>query len=271
MNDATCVAFLTWALPRLGLTWPGFRRVRRQVCRRLGLRLQELRLADAAAYRAYLERHPEEWAVLDSLCTISISRFYREAAVFEHLGHMVLPAVGEAALARGDPTLRAWSAGCASGEEPYSLVILWRLALAARFPGLSLRVLATDVDPTLLARAAAARYRSSSLRELPRAWRDEAFVREGPLFALRPEFREGVTFLRHDLRQEPPRGPFDIVLCRYVAFTYFDDAGQRETLARLLGELRAGGALVAGRRERLPEHVAGLAPWGPAPGVYRKG
>jgi chemotaxis protein methyltransferase CheR len=270
MNDATCVAFLTWALPRLGLAWPGFRRVRRQVCRRLGLRLQALRLADAAAYRAYLERHPEEWAVLDSLCTISVSRFYREANVFEHLGRTVLPAVAEAAVGRRDRTLSAWSAGCASGEEPYSLVILWRLALAARFPDLSLRVLSTDLDPHLLARAAAARYRGGSLRELPPAWRDEAFAREGPLFALRPEFRKGVSFLRHDLRQEPPRGPFDLVLCRYVAFTYFDDASRRRTLARLLGEIRAGGALVVGRRERLPEPVADLVPWGPAPGVYRK-
>ncbi len=108
------------------------------------------------------------------------------------------------------------------------------------------------------------------MRELPRAWRDEAFVREGSLFVLRPEFREGVTFLRHDLRQEPPRGPFDLVLCRYLAFTYFDEPLQHETLTRVLAELRAGGGLVVGRRERLPEEVTGVAPWESALGVYRK-
>lgn len=270
MNDASCVAFLTWALPRLGFTWSGFRRVRRQVCRRIGERLQELRLPDAAAYREYLDRHPEEWRVLDAFCTISISRFYREAAVFDYLGRIVLPALAEAALVRGDASLVAWSAGCASGEEPYSLTILWRLALAQRFPGLSLRVLATDLDPRLLARGRDARYRSSSLRELPDAWRDAAFTREGPLFVLKPEFREGVVFLQHDLRHEPPEGPFDLVLCRYLAFTYFDEGRQRETLERFLGVLHTGGALVVGRKEQLPEAAPGLTPWHPRAGVYRR-
>jgi hypothetical protein len=78
MQDAECVALLRWALPRLGLRWPGFRKVRRQVCKRINRRIKELGLADVAAYREHLERVPEEWPRLDALCRITISRFYRD-------------------------------------------------------------------------------------------------------------------------------------------------------------------------------------------------
>jgi chemotaxis protein methyltransferase CheR len=73
--DRRRVDFLQWALPRLGLRWAGFRKVRRQVCRRLRRRLGELELADLDAYREHLEAHPEEWTVLDALIPITISRF----------------------------------------------------------------------------------------------------------------------------------------------------------------------------------------------------
>jgi chemotaxis protein methyltransferase CheR len=136
MSDAECVAFLQWALPRLNLRWQGFRKVRRQVCRRISRRLAELGLADAAAYRAYLEAQPQEWAVLGGLCRVTISRFWRDQAVFEVLCDTVLPALGA--------PVSAWSAGCASGEEPYSLV------LAADQAGIAIRILGTDVDPPCL-------------------------------------------------------------------------------------------------------------------------
>jgi chemotaxis protein methyltransferase CheR len=78
MSDSQCVVFLQWALPRLRVRWAGFRKVRRQVCRRVWRRARELGLADLVAYRAYLEEHPEEWALLDSMARITISRFYRD-------------------------------------------------------------------------------------------------------------------------------------------------------------------------------------------------
>ncbi len=196
MTESSCVEFLQWALPRLALAWPGFRRVRRQVCRRIGRRAQDLKLPDLFAYRAYLEAHREEWALLDSFCRIPISRLLRDRIVFDRLGTQVLPELAAAATARGERTLRFWSAGCASGEEPYSLKILWTLELASRFPNLSLAVIATDIDEGLLERARAARYRASSLRELPGAWVEKAFARSDGLFELRPEFRAGVEFLQ---------------------------------------------------------------------------
>jgi chemotaxis protein methyltransferase CheR len=265
-----CVEFLLWALPRLGLAWPGFRRVHRQVCRRIGVRLRTLRLPGPAAYRTYLDSHPEEWAILDSACRISVSRLARDRSVFELLARIVLPTLAEQALARGAAELRCWSAGCASGEEPYSLSILWRLELAPRFPGLRLSVVATDVDADLVGRARIARYRKSSLREVPPGWIEAAFDRTGQSFALRPEYREGVELRCEDIRDRVPEGPFDLILCRNVAFTYFEARLQRRTLERLLGVLRPGGALLIGLKERLPEGATGVAGWVPHLGIYRR-
>jgi chemotaxis protein methyltransferase CheR len=252
MEDAECVALLRGALPRLGLRWPGFRRVRRQVCKRIGGRIRELGLADAAGYRARLERDPEEWRRLDALCRITISRFYRDREVYDHLGEAVLPALAAAAVARGDPSLRCWSAGCGSGEEPYSLALLWALRVGPAFPALSLAVVATDADAHLLARAARACYPQGALRELPSEWVDRAFVREHGQRCLRPAFREGIQFLCQDIRSVQPEGPFDLVLCRNLAFTYFDADLQRRTLIELAARMRPGAVLVVGKHEALP-------------------
>src|SRR3981081_3243192 len=129
MNDSQCVAFLQWALPRLGMRWEGFRKVRRQVCERLSRRLAELELRDLAAYRAHLGQHPEEWTVLDALTHITISRFNRDRRVFAFVQREVLPALATGAISRSSDTVQVWSAGCASGEEAYTLAIMWQLEL----------------------------------------------------------------------------------------------------------------------------------------------
>jgi chemotaxis protein methyltransferase CheR len=251
---ADCVGFLQWALPRLGKRWPGYRKVRRQVCRRARRRAAELGLAGLGEYRAYLERHPEEWPALDALTCITISRFYRDRGVFDVLAADVVPA-----LAAGG--LRAWSAGCASGEEPYTLAILCELA------GLDAEILATDIEPAMLRRARAACYSPGSLRELPEAWRRAAFDEQ---LCVRPRFRRAVAVERHDLRAPVPGGPFDLVLCRNSGFTYFDVDGQRELLRRLGAAVVPGGALVLGAHERLPGGEPGFEPWAESRGVFRR-
>lgn len=263
MGDAECVAFLQWALPRLRLRWAGFRKVRRQVCRRIERRRRELELPDLEAYGRYLEGDRDEWLVLDRLCRVTISRFYRDRGVFAFLEHEVLPE-----LASGGRGLELWSAGCASGEEPYTLALIWELALRPRFPAVGMRILATDADPALLARAAAARYLASSLKDLPGAF-GHGFFREDSEYRLRPEVTHHVRLVEHDVRDAPPPGRFDAVLCRNLAFTYFDEKLQREIAARLVHVLRPGGALVIGSHESLQDQ-AGLASWSEVHGVYRR-
>src|SRR5215831_124315 len=101
MRDADCVAFLRWALPQMGFEWRGFRRVRRQVCKRLGRRLAALGISQPQGYRAYLAEHPAEWQQLDGLCRISISRFYRDREVFDAVRDRLLPALAVRARQRG--------------------------------------------------------------------------------------------------------------------------------------------------------------------------
>ncbi|MGB7542797.1 MAG: protein-glutamate O-methyltransferase CheR [Burkholderiales bacterium] len=261
MKDADCVAFLQRALPRLGLHWPGFRKVRGQVCKRIDRRARELGLPDASAYRRHLEAHAREWDALAALCTIPISRFYRDRGVFDCLATAVLPALAEAALERGATRLECWSAGCASGEEAYTLAIQWQLALQPRFAALGFRVLGTDIDATLLERAQAGCYKASSLKELPAAWRERAFERRGELFCVRGQFRREVEFERRDLLAEPPQRAFDLIFCRNLALTYFGADLANAALRRIAGRLLPGGALVIGVHERLPPDAAGFAAW----------
>ncbi len=264
MRDADCVSFLQWALPRLGLHWPGFRRVRRQVCKRLARRLKALGLTDLAAYRAVLESDADEWRQLDALCRISVSRFCRDRGVFRLLGDEILPQLADQIRARGGTGLRIWSAGCASGEEPYSLALLWRFD--ERCSDLALELVATDVDAGLLRRAQRACYRPSSLRELPpRWWR--GFEKRGEEWCLRPAYRAPVCLSEQDIRETCPQGGFDLLLCRNLAFTYFVPAMQMAVARRLRLSLAPGGVLLLGAHERLPEPLPGLEP--EEPWLYR--
>ncbi|HUT09040.1 MAG TPA: CheR family methyltransferase [Thermoguttaceae bacterium] len=253
MTDAQCVAFLQWALPRLRMRWPGFRKVRRQVHKRINRRMEELGLDEVSQYRAYLESHPDEWTVLDRFCRIPISRFYRDRGVFDHLGDPLLGELARAVHARGESEVPAWCAGCASGEEPYTLAILWGTVVRPRFPELRLRLLATDADEQMLQRARRAVYAASSLKDVPREWLDTAFARDAEEYVLRPEFRDAVEFRLQDIRAEMPEGPFRLVLCRHLAFTYFDEDLQRTILRRIAERLLPDGLLMAGKQEPLPE------------------
>ncbi len=272
MRDQTCVQFLQWCLPRLDLRWPGYRKVRGTVCKRVGRRLRELGLADVDDYRAFLERTPEEWARLDALCRIPISRFCRDRGVFDYLGHSVLPELAAGAAARGGRALRCWSAGCASGEEVYTLRLIWDLSLQATCPTVRLTLLGTDADATMLKRAAAACYPAGSLKELPAAWLESAFTRAQGLYSLRVEFRSDVSFREQDIRRAWPEGPFHLVLCRNLAFTYFVPALQARVLRAIETRLCSGGYLVIGSHETLPDSAAApvLVPAAGKLPVYRK-
>jgi chemotaxis protein methyltransferase CheR len=270
MQDRDCVEFLQWCLPRLALRWPGYRKVRRTVRKRLGRRLRELGLADLDAYRGYLHDHPEEWRRIDVFCRIPISRFYRDSGVFDRLGGQVLPELAAAARARGDGRVRCWSAGCASGEEAYSLKLAWERRVRPGFPEISLESLGTEVDAGLLARAEHACYPAGSLKDLPQGWREDAFSRDGELFCLRKAFKQGIRFQQQDIRDGLPAGRFDLICCRNLVFTYFAAPLQKRLLDEIAGALRHDGYLVIGAHEALPETASPFSPLAAGLPIYRK-
>lgn len=218
MKDKDCAVFLQWALPRMQLSWSGFRKVRRTVCKRVDRRCSELGLGTIGAYRDRLDVESSEWEALRACCSISVSRFYRDAAVFETLEHAVLPAL----------------------------------------------------DSAVLKRAADACYRDSALKELPRAWRTEAFDVHDDLHCVRQAFRKGLTFVREDICAALPERHFDLILCRNVVFTYFSPELQMRLARQLTNRLHPGGALVIGLHENLPADTEGIERWPNARAVFRR-
>ncbi len=267
MKDVDCVRFLQWLLPKLQMRWPGFRKVRRQVCKRIDRRLIELGIADVATYQDWIAAHPEELQILDSLCRITISRFYRDRGVFDQLRDDVLPALAADARANDRREVWCWSAGCASGEEPYTVKIIWKQAVS---PDVTLKIIATDSDPQMLERASRGCYPRSSLKDFPSQWTASCFAAVGDEYSIRAEYRSGIEWCRQDIREEMPDGPFDLILCRHLAFTYFDEALQVKTLHEIVSRLRPVGILVTGKQESLPTAAAELIEYQPRTGLYRK-
>ena len=238
--------------------------------KRLNRRLADLGLAELSAYQAFLISHPAEWARLEAMCRIPISRFYRDRSVCDVVSRRLLPEAASRAVARGDNAVTCWSAGCASGEEPYTLAMAWRFGVAPGWPAVDFTVIASDAEATMTERAKAACYNSSSLKELPQEWRERAFIRRDAVFCLVPELQQDVRFLNQDIRRSMPDGPFDLILCRNVVFTYFDETLQRRLTNELRERLVPGGYLVLGGHEALPAGAGGFALLAPHLPIYRR-
>ena len=278
MRDQECVEFLRWALPRMGLRWPGFRKVRGQVCKRIGRRLDDLGLADLEDYRELLDVEESEWQRLDGFCRITISRFHRDRTFFELLAQQMLPTLAQELVRPRRGELRMWSAGCGAGEEPYTLAMIARLASAPALGRVKPVILATDTNPHQLERAVDAVYPASTLAELPLRWREAAFETLGDgTFRLRAPFRQAVRFEEQDLRRRSPGGTFELVLCRNLAFTYFSEEVQVAVLRRIREALVPGGLLGIGAHESLevanspqPDEPPEFEPCPEGRGLYRK-
>jgi len=272
MTGAEHDRFLRRMAPILDVAWRKYRR--RQSRRGLQSRLAA-RGVDLAAYAEILAREAEERERLLLAMRVTVSRFYRDRQVWSGLARAVIPSLlrtfGE------DATLRVWSAGCACGEEPYSVAVLWARLPSSVTHGRSLEVLATDVDEAALGRARAGVYPRSSTRLVPPP-HDEVFE---PVSAqadrrdrvrVRGAVRRSVRFARRDLLTDPPPVGRHLVLCRYLPFTYYQGRRLLRAVEILAGALVEGGALVVGAKESVPEAVMDgvFEPWPDAPCVYRK-
>lgn len=270
MKDSECVQFLQWVLPQLHVRWLGFRRVRGQVCKRLALRLEQLQLQDLVKYQHYLQDHPDEWQTLDALSRVTVSRFYRDKLMYATLAQDVMPSLVRQVQDAGEQVLQCWSAGCASGEEPYTMALLWEWILQAQFPLFAIQILATDADSHLLLRAQQACYPYSSVKNLPVPWRETAFTQSKDHYCLKPEYKKYVSFQQHDVRGLLPRRLFQLIMCRNLVFIYYDNERQLMIAERFRDAIAAGGVLVIGLHESLPEGLDGFVPINKRLGLYQK-
>jgi len=186
--------------------------------------------------------------------------------VFEILGERILPGIAQRARDQ-QRDAQCWSAGCASGEEPYTLRLLWDLQTEATA---RLSIVATDIDEALLARARHGCFPRGSLRELPPDLIARGFEECDQVFRLIERHRRDIAFTPHDVRSAAIPGLFDLILCRNLAFTYFAPRLQCQVLEQIIAKLRPHGWLVIGAHERLPRPAAGLVPLAAAPHMLER-
>jgi chemotaxis protein methyltransferase CheR len=244
--------FIKTTLPELGLRWRRFNR--KSIRKRVVGRLQELNLHSLSEYRNHVFANEAERLTLTSLLTVTISRFWRNAGLFEALKDLWFPTL-LGRLPAAEP-LQIWSAGCASGEEPYSLLILWLESFAGT--GRELRLLASDSNGRCLERAQQARYPASSFREMPLHLRQKYCTNEKGTFSLLHDLSQRIEWFEHNLLWEAPPLHNHLIFCRNLVYTYFTDSLQQEITRRFHQALVANGLLVVGRKDRLPPGTEGL-------------
>ena len=239
--------------------------------RRIGVRLRATGAKDYLDYVRVLRTDPEEYSRLLDEMTINVTQFFRDEDVFQQLSASVIPELIDEKRVRGGRSLRVWCAGCASGEEPYSVAILIHRALNDEISRWNVRVLGSDLDEKSLATARRAVYAEASpsgVVDVPRYFEE---VREDgkTRFRVRDEVKRLVKFERQNLLEEHTRRHFDIVLCRNVLI-YFARDMQATMVRSLAASLRGHGYLVLGKSETLGPHVVGMfRPVFPRERIYR--
>ena len=228
---------------------------RATVLRRLHRRIAATGAGTIGEYVRFADEHPEEYGRLATTMLIKVTEFYRDPDLFEHLRAVVIPTLIEEGR-RGGRELRIWSAGCATGEEPYSLAILVAEALGDELPDWVVRIFATDLDGQAIAFARRGIYPRSSLVNLPEDVVSRWFVPVGKDVEVRKEIRALTVFGQHDLAVRAPFPRIDLALCRNVLI-YFNPELQRRALQLFAFALRDGGWLALGKTETttpLPEY-----------------
>jgi chemotaxis protein methyltransferase CheR len=239
--------FLKEVAPRLGLQWRPFKK--NGIKRRLERRIIEIGLSGFEQYLQEIDHHPEEEGRLSQILTVTISRFFRDREMFEILETTLIPTLLKN---KDKKRLKIGSIGCANGEEPYSLSLLWMEVFEKDHPETQFSILATDINRSLLDRAEVGCYKESSLREVPEGVRRKFFKPEQGVYVLDRKIRERVVFRRHNILRDDPFPCSDILFCRNCAFTYFSKESQIDALKRIADSLKENGYLVIGKEESLP-------------------
>ena len=224
------------------------------VYRRVSGRLRELAIGSFKEYCEYLRTCDQaELEQFTNAVTTNLTSFFREQHHFDYLVASVFPEIVEQK-GSGNRRLRIWSAGCSTGEEPYSIAI----TLKESFPDLqrwNARILATDLDSNVLATSRAGIYANERVEKLPRARLNRWFLKgrgeNKQVVKIRPELQELITFKQLNLMQNWPMcGRFDVIFCRNVII-YFDKATQKVLIDRYADLLEDGGHLFLGHSESL--------------------
>ncbi|MEA2603023.1 MAG: two-component system, chemotaxis family, CheB/CheR fusion protein [Acidobacteriota bacterium] len=225
--------------------------------RRVQKRMQQFGIASYTDYIDYLEVHPDEFLPLFNTVLINVTGFFRDPQAWQMLNEQVLPRILEA---KGpDDPVRCWSAGCASGEEAYTLAILLAEALGEKEFRRRVKIYATDVDEEALAQARQGSYSRSDVEDIPAELLERYFETVGERRVFRTDLRRSLIFGRHDLVQDAAISRLDLLICRNTLM-YLNAETQAKVLARFHFALNRTGYLFLGKAETLLSHSTSFRP-----------
>ena len=200
------------------------------------------------SYTDYLEVHPDEFVLLFNTVLINVTTFFRDPSSWEYLSEEIIPRILDGK--PEDAPVRLWSAGCASGQEPYSLAIALAEKLGFQAFQQRVKIYATDIDDEALAQARTATYTTREVQSLPEALLEKYFEREGGRYIFNKDLRRCLIFGRHDLLQDAPISRIDLLVCRNTVM-YFNAEVQAGILSRFHFAIRDGGFLFLGKAEMI--------------------
>jgi two-component system, chemotaxis family, CheB/CheR fusion protein len=232
-----------------GFDFAGYKRS--TLMRRVRRRMQSFNLDNFTDYVDYLEVYPQEFKYLFNTILINVTSFIRDNSAWEYLVEQVLPNI--ISNKKRSDQIRIWSAGCASGEEAYTLAMLMTELLGAEEFRHRVKIYATDVDEEALNQARQALYSSKDIQAIPAELRQKYFEISGSKFIFRQDLRRSVIFGRHDLLQDAPISRLDLLVCRNTLM-YFNSETQGRILARFHFALNDAGYLFLGKAEMLLMH-----------------
>uniref|UniRef100_A0A7V3VUD2 protein-glutamate O-methyltransferase n=1 Tax=candidate division WOR-3 bacterium TaxID=2052148 RepID=A0A7V3VUD2_UNCW3 len=212
----------------------------RPLTRRIRVRMRALGFGEFSQYYDYLIKNPEEFKLLLDTITINLSYFFRNLETFEYLQEEIIPQLSK------NEKIIIWSAGCAQGEEPYSLAII------AAESGVidKTKIYATDIDNNALEKAKQGLYPEITFQYTPKKYLGKYFTRCGNDYQINESIKSVVHFIHHDLFEPFPYGPCDLIMCRNVLI-YMSRSAQSIILHRFYENLKIGGYLVIGKVELL--------------------
>ncbi|MEM6753579.1 MAG: CheR family methyltransferase [Cyanobacteria bacterium P01_C01_bin.38] len=229
-----------------GFDFSGYKRA--SLSRRIRKRMQAITVENYSEYLDYLEVHPKEFIELFNTILINVTSFFREPKAWEYIANEIIPQI-VSKKTRNQP-IRIWSAGCASGEETYTIAILLAEALGMEKYSQWVKVFATDVDMEALNYARHASYTSKQIQNIPSEILEKYFEPVNSHFSIKKELRRGVIFGRHDLVQDAPISKIDLLVCRNTLM-YFNSETQSKILDRFHFALKTDGFLFLGKAEML--------------------
>lgn len=212
--------------------------------RRLGRRLRARGVQTYIDYARILDNDQTEYDRLFMDLTINVTNFFRDVVAFKALEEVVLPAL----ITKGETNIRIWSAGCATGEEPYSIAILLMECLDWESGPREVSILATDIDTKALQRAREGFFTTKEVEGIRPAWLGRYFIPEGGGFCVKPALKQLVIFEEHNLVSDPPYSGLDLIVCRNVLI-YLNPMPQAQMIKGFYSALKQGGFLLLGKSE----------------------